>query len=364
MTKKMWGVMLLIYTRVYIKRKVDLVVWILDKKPKNVTRSDVAKRAEVSETIVSYVMNGKRYVDKDKRARVLAAIKELNYKPNNIARTLKGKRSNNIVLIADKITNEHFSQIVYELDQLAYKEDRIISLCTNRNDWDFVSRIISRCYDGIIISSLSMKEAYIQAFLDAGIPVVLLMTKAYHLEGFLGKIYTGLYEGALACTNHLIERGKKNIIYLDRFSTSGNFSKDDDWRLKGFKDCLKAHHLPYGDEQIITGCKTEEEVAGRIQRLIERDQPVDAFFGRSDALASIASSVISKSGRRIPEDIGVIGFDNSRIGRYLSPTLSTVDLDRAKISAVALEMFDEMINHQRAPQSVHIEPQLIIREST
>ena len=124
----------------------------MSNQRKRVTRADVAKLAEVSETIVSYVVNNNRYVDKEKKKRVLAAIKELNYLPNYAARTLQGKKSNHIVFIADRIENEHFSGLVREIEKHAYKHGYMISLCANRNTDDFVQQIISRQYDGVIIS--------------------------------------------------------------------------------------------------------------------------------------------------------------------------------------------------------------------
>ena len=139
-----------------------------------VTRADVAKMAGVSETVVSYVINNNRYVAMEKRKRVEEAVKALNYRPNNIARALKGKQSNQILFIADHITNEYFSSIVSEMDKYAYNSGYLISLCANRNTEEFVSQVISRQYDGIIVSSASFPQEYVEKFTQAGIPVVVL----------------------------------------------------------------------------------------------------------------------------------------------------------------------------------------------
>ena len=93
----------------------------MERNSERVTRADVAKAAGVSETIVSYVVNNNRYVAKDKRQRVEEAIAALHYRPNNVARALKGKRSNQLLFIADQITNEYFSRIVSEMDKYAYE---------------------------------------------------------------------------------------------------------------------------------------------------------------------------------------------------------------------------------------------------
>ena len=93
----------------------------MERNRERVTRADVAKAAGVSETIVSYVVNNNRYVAKEKRQRVEDAIAALHYRPNNVARALKGKRSNQLLFIADQITNEYFSRIVSEMDKYAYE---------------------------------------------------------------------------------------------------------------------------------------------------------------------------------------------------------------------------------------------------
>ena len=108
---------------------------------KQVTRKDVAEAAGVSVTVVSYVINNNRYVDKEKRKRVEEAIQKLHYKPNSIARALKGKKLNHIVFIADQIVTEHFSFLVSELDKNAYDLGYMISLCANRNTQQFVNSI-------------------------------------------------------------------------------------------------------------------------------------------------------------------------------------------------------------------------------
>ena len=106
----------------------------MGQKSTRVTRKDIAREAGVSETIVSYVMNNNRYVDKEKKKRVLEAVSRLGYRPNPIARALKGKKLNHIIFITDQIT-EHFSLLLGELEKNAYDLGYIISLCESRNTY-------------------------------------------------------------------------------------------------------------------------------------------------------------------------------------------------------------------------------------
>lgn len=329
-----------------------------------VTRADVAKMAGVSETIVSYVINNNRYVAMDKRKRVEEAVKALNYRPNNIARALKGKQSNQILFIADHITNEYFSSIVSEMDKYAYDAGYLISLCANRNTEEFVSQVISRQYDGIIVSSASFPQEYVEKFTQAGIPVLVFKRLRYQKTiekvAYLG---TGLYTGARSAVCHLIQKGCKNIIYIDRISAKGHISPPDDVRFSGFVDEMESNNFRVGPENIICGCRSQEELEEDIKRRLRTGSQVDGMFGRNDMIACISMTAAMQIGFKVPEDIKVIGFDNSSISRFCSPKLSTISLKNTEIAKKSIDMLTQMIaGHQ--PMNVDFDTTIIEREST
>lgn len=329
-----------------------------------VTRADVAKMAGVSETVVSYVINNNRYVAMDKRKRVEEAVRALNYRPNNIARALKGKQSNQILFIADHITNEYFASIVSEMDKYAYNSGYLISLCANRNTEEFVSQVISRQYDGIIVSSASFPAEYVEQFTQAGIPVVVFRRlrhqKTIEQVAYLG---TGLYTGARSAVSHLIEKGCQNIVYIDRISARGHISTPDDMRFGGFVDEMEANGFLVGPENIICGCRSREELKEDVKRRLRTGSQVDGIFGRNDMIACIAMTAASQIGFKVPEEIKVIGFDDSSISRFCSPKLSTVSLRKAEIAKTAIDMLTQMIGGSQ-PENVDFDTTLIERDST
>lgn len=331
---------------------------------KSVTRKDVARLANVSETIVSYVVNDNRYVDKEKKDRVLRAIEELKYRPNPIARSLKGKNSYHILFIADQIDNEHFGKIVKEMDALAYENGYLVSLIANRNDQSFIDNILSRQVDGIIINSASFKEEYIEELIANGVPIVLIMMRNYHGEfESAGKIYTGVYQGVRNSMRYLASKGRKNILYIDRISRRGNFSDEDDLRLKGFLDEAKALGFSYGRENVITGCSSEEEAIERIADEIAKRGDVDGIVGRNDNMSLLGLKGVERAGKKCPDDIAIIGFDNSRISEYTTPKLTTVEIDRQAIAASAVQMICAQINGEKTLKA-NLDTRLIIRGST
>lgn len=335
----------------------------MGQKSTRVTRKDIAREAGVSETIVSYVMNNNRYVDKEKKKRVLEAVSRLGYRPNPIARALKGKKLNHIIFITDQIT-EHFSLLLGELEKNAYDLGYIISLCESRNTPQFVSDIISRCYDGVIVSSISFSIESIRQLIDADIPVVLLVNRDYHEVHGAAKIDTGLYEGAVKSVRYLSGAGCRNIIYIDRYSRSGHFSTMNDLRYRGFVEEMKRLGLSDApEENVVTGCCSREEVALQTGRCLA-SRPVDAILGRNDELACIAMQAAQRLGYRIPEEIRVIGFDNSSLSQFCTPPITTMEIQRSAVAKAAVEMLQSMIESRAVPPSAAFSTRLIEREST
>ena len=291
-------------------------------------------------------------------------IKKLHYKPNSIARALKGKKLNHIVFIADQIVTEHFSLLVSELDKHAYDLGYMISLCSNRNTQQFIDSIISRQYDGVIISSISFDKEYIKQLIAADIPVVLLVNRDYDdIEG-AAKIENGLYEGARENVRYLQRKGCKNIIYVDRFSQRKHFSDMSDMRYRGFYEEMKQSGLSeHPEKNFITGCHNEEEVKEKVAEYLKTNK-VDAIFGRNDKVACIAMQSAKKMGYKIPEDIKVIGFDNSSLGQYCEPPISSMEIQREQIAKTAIEMLRQMIEEHIIPEKVMYRTKLIERKST
>lgn len=336
----------------------------MGEKKERVTRADVAELAGVSETIVSYVMNNNRYVAKDKRERVEEAVRLLNYRPNNVARALKGKPSNQILFIADHITNEYFASIVNEMDQYAYDAGYLISLCGNRNTQEFVSQVISRQYDGIIISSGSFPADYVEQFTKAGIPVVVFRRwQRQEYSGRVALLGTGLYQGARKAAEHLIACGCRHIVFVDRISQNGHASKPDDLKLCGVVDALEAAGMSLPQESMISGWHSHEEMAEAVKQKLKSGVKIDGIFGKDDSIAHTAMMAAIQSGFRVPEDIKVVGFDDSSISRFCSPSMTTIRVDQKNIAKTAIDMLTKMVAGEQ-PESVEFDSILIEREST
>ncbi len=339
-----------------------------DKKHlKAIKRSDIAREAGVSETVVSYVINGNRYVNAEKKKRVEEAIAKLKYRPNSMARALKGKKSNHILFVADDIQGEYFGKLISEIDSLAYKEGYFITLCADHNDEDFVNRIYSKFFDGIVIGSAAFPVKNIQRLVNTGIPVVLLEIRDYSsIEGVYGLINTGLYEGARECVRQLYHRGRRQLLFLDRLSKDGTGSNLDDWRLKGFYDQMHEYGLPVSEANIISGCASEEALNAAIAQRIASGNVPDGVFGRNDHMALVGMEAFKANGFSIPADISFIGFDNSRSCRFSQPALSSMEIQQKELASSLMQMIINLIDRPEEYADrleEHLKTQLVMRES-
>ena len=329
----------------------------------NATRRDVAREAGVSETIVSYVLNNNRPVSADKRRRVLDAVQKLNYRPNAIARALKGKGNSHFLFIVDNIANEYFGRLMQAFNAIAYDRGYLVSLVETVNSGEFVSRILSRQMDGVIISSTTLREENIQALINNGLPVVLLMVRDYvTLTGRFARVYTGLEPGVMAAVEALHAKGRRHIVYVDRVSANGHFSDDRDPRYRGF--CRKMTELgqTLTPGSFLSGCEDFEALADAVAARVRAEEPVDAFICRNDRIACAVMRTVQEGGLRVPRDIAVVGHDNSDLSRFSSPPMTSVMQDQADIALGILTLAEALIRGE-TPQDWHAGATLVSRES-
>ena len=326
------------------------------------TREDVAKEAGVTKTIVSYVVNNNRYVDNKKRERVQAAIKKLGYRPNSIARALKGKTTNHILFVVDDIQSEHFSSIIKEIDSLVYKKGYFFTLCQDRVEDDFITRLTECIFDGIIIASKNFSKDSIQLLINMRIPIVFFEMQDYgELKGSYAKINTGLYDGAQNSVRILQEKGRKNIFYMGS-------TKEEGFRYKGFESQILASGLPLNKTIIIkediVGVSKTEDLKNTLTTIMKQDNPPDAFICRTDSEAFMAMKILQENGYKIPQDVSIIGFNNSSWCSNSNPTLSSVSIDRKEAARYVIEFLDTLIHsNDDKNYTVTLKTELIERDS-
>jgi LacI family transcriptional regulator len=330
------------------------------------TINDVAREAGVSITTVSRVVNNNYPVKKETREKIENAIEKLNYKPNAMARSLITKRTSMIGIIVPGITNLFFPTIVEAIEEVTKREGYNISLCNTGGDYkeekEVVSDIISRQMDGIIVIDPRFENIQ-SGFYDSickTIPTVVVNGAPAGLKcSFVSyDEEVGTYEAF----EYLLSLGHKKIAFV-----RGNKSFSYDIKEKIYKNILEKNRFNY-QKVVDAGKGNRIEVVERTQTVFERilleEEHPTAVFACNDLMALGVINACSKLNIKVPEELSVIGFDNTMLADISHPKLTSVDLNMKEIGyRAAAELLNEISNGDKGRRKIIMDTKLIIRES-
>jgi DNA-binding LacI/PurR family transcriptional regulator len=330
------------------------------------TLKDVAQRAGVSIKTVSNVIHGNIHVTAEKRERVHAAVKELNYQPNLPARYLRKGRVGCLALAIPDLTNPYFSDIGNVVVATASARSYTVLLehtgGERENEILMIRGLRRHLIDGIILSPLALEREDLQPQ-QVELPLMLLGERFF--DAPYDHIAINNVEAARLATNHLLGLGRDRIAAIGAQEIlSGETAH---LRLRGYLEALTAAgYTP--DPQLIVQTTSYHRMDGTqaMQQLLTLESPPDAVFCFNDLIALGAMRAIHESGRRIPEDIAIIGFDDIEDGRFTTPSLTTIAPDKEKIGELAVSFLLGRIDGSRTgePERVEVPFRLIAREST
>jgi DNA-binding LacI/PurR family transcriptional regulator len=316
-----------------------------------VTRSDVAKYAGVSNTTVSRVVNNSGYVSPESRERVEEAIKTLGYTPNLVARSLKTKKSGQLLFCVSDFSNPFYIEIYTGMEELARQHGYTIVVAS-----DFSSKMVAqRQFDGIIFSQLSKEKEADLSSMD--IPVVI---NNYTTENYsLPFIKIDIKNGAEKAMKYLYDNGHRHIAYIT------NVPSEEEQRYSAYLDFVKNKKLPVNDDYIVscTGFTTPyEQGYNAALELINRNLILSAILAFNDAMAIGILAALSESGIKVPQGISIISFDDLQQSKFTTPSLSTVKIPKYELGAESINMLLKKI-HGGVINSTTIGTELIIRGS-
>lgn len=330
-----------------------------------VTLNDIAEKAGVSVSTVSRVLNRKadRYrISAKTSERIMRAAKELNYRPNHIARGLRLKRTNTLGVIAPDISNPFFAHIIKQVQKTAYELGYTLVVCNSNEDLDLEVEQINLLYrkrvDGLVAMPVGQNAERFQEWIDTGIPLVLLDRGFDDLE--VTTVAVDNRKGAFDAVEHLIEYGHRRIaVILGLRNTTTT-----EHRLDGYLNALRAFEIPI-DPNLIVGDDFRRE-NGYIETkllLAMEDRPT-AIFCTGDLITLGALQAIYEEGLEIPDDISLITFDDFDFAPFLRVPLSAVAQPRELMGEMATKMLVDLINNpEHEPKRVALKPLLIPRKS-
>ena len=335
------------------------------------TIGDVARVAGVSKATVSRVLAGQtKYVREETRQRVLKAVDKLGYHPSNAARSLKSKRSFTLGVVGYGL--EYFgpsctlSGIEQEASNLGYT---ILLHLIRQPETNSVEQLLqkmqSRYVDGIIwaVPEIGENRAWLKNnALKPSVPIVFLSMEPQP-DWFV--VAVDNYSGGLLATRHLITQGRQNI---------GLITGPLDWwearqRKLGWQAALESVGLPAKHSLMAEGNWATSSGENGLAQLLTRHPEIDGVFASNDRMALGALKTARQLGRRVPEDLAMVGFDDTQDSAYFHPSLSTVRQDMVELGRRAVrELGKEIESSQRGdpltPKTVLLRPELIVRESS
>ncbi len=336
----------------------------------NVTLRDVARLAGVSTKTVSRVVNNQGELSEATRQRVQAAIDQLDYRPNILARSLVNQRTNTLAVVAWGIDYFGPSRTVLGIekksDELGYS--LFLNLIAHPDDANIdriMGTLIARRVDGIIWAAPEVGDnrSWLNtARLDNLPPMAFLSMEAR--PGLLSVSIDNRH-GAIQATRHLIDVGRRRIGLI-----TGPLS----WweareRQRGWQEALLQAGLDPTAVPVVEADWSAESGARAMQTLLERAPDVDAVFACSDQIALGALGVAHRTGRRVPDDLAIAGFDNIPESAFFWPPLTTVYQQLIDVGCLAVQHLHQWIEANRKGETASLEnvsltPELIVRESS
>lgn len=327
-----------------------------------VTIYDVARHAGVSLATVSRVVNGSTSVKPSTRNKVLKAIEELGYRPNAVARGLASKKTTTIGVVLPDISSMFFAELARGIQDIAnmYHYDIIISSSDQNRDKEIqlIESLLEKQVDGLLFLGGDITEEHRQLFTSSHIPVVLVgVNDPLHQ---LPSVRIDLERAAYDATEYLLQKGHKRIAFL----TSSLHSAFNQVRYNGYVQALKQHNVPFDDDLVIEIRPVYEAALHTLSHLLKLENRPTAIFAQNDEIAIGAIHAAQDMGLDVPEDLEVIGFNNTRISLMVRPTLTTVVQPMYDIGAVSMRLLTKLINEEETHTEVVLPHRMEIRQST
>lgn len=340
------------------------------------TLRDVAKKAGVSISTASRVVNGYEHVSDAVRMKVMKAIDELGYQPNLLAqRLVRGKETKQIGLLVHDVGNPFFAEIARAVEHIAYQNDYTVILCNSsegKQTSKYLDMFMQRQVDGVAIATGELETndiSRLEHLLERNVPVVMCRERRWacntameHLISQIGIIELDYYTGAKIATEYLISLGHKRIALL--FSlTDADLDKDP--RIIGFREVLDKHGLEFDKDLIVTNLGfTKASGARGTLELLARKQDFSAIIAYNDLLAIGALAASREEGLRVPQDISIMGFDNIEDSQYTYPLLTTVNVSKSEQGELMAEYLLASGNEENKQIYKRFSAELVVRQST
>lgn len=326
------------------------------------TIRDVSRLAKVSAATVSRVLNGSVPVSPERRDAVLAAVAELDFQPNAFARSLALNRAQGIGVVVSEVSSAVYGGILQGIESVIEGFDMHLVVSSGhhkaaieRRAYDFLRQ--RRC-DALILQLDGASDDEVVAFADADVPVVVVGRNVPALQDRC--IYLDNVAGGYLATRHLIDRGHRAIAHVA--GLAGVPDAHD--RQCGYRRALADAGIAYDPALVVDGDFMEDSGQRATRELLDRGRAFTAVFAANDQSAAGALRALREAGRRVPEDVSVVGYDDTLFAHYLVPSLTTVHQPLREMGQSAAWLALARLGMDaRKEVPLRFEPVLVERES-
>ncbi|MEE9362620.1 MAG: LacI family DNA-binding transcriptional regulator [Cellulophaga sp.] len=311
---------------------------------KKITLKDIARELEVSISTVSKALKNSEEISRDTKDKIQAFAKQHNYKPNNIAISLKNRRTHNIGVIIPKIVHHFFTTVVKGIERYATSKGYNVLVCISNESFEkevaIIELLVNGSVDGFILSLASDTQkrkdySHLKEVTEQGIPLVLFDRITDEVK--CDKVTINDKEGAYLAVKKLIENGRKKIALI----TTEDYISVSNSRKEGYCQALEEHNILVKENLILRlpSMKIDEDA---INDFFKRED-IDAVLCVNEILAIYSMRFVQKLSLRIPEDIAFIGFTDGMLSKFSNPTLTTVAQHGGMIGEAAARLLIEKV---------------------
>lgn len=329
----------------------------------SLTIRDIARMANVSHTTVSRVLNNDPRVQEKTKNRILSLVKKLGFKPDARARNLALKKSKLIGLVVTDIRNPFYADLARGIEDKAHQLGYNVIFCSTDHKPErldsYINLMLDVGVDGFIFASSRLSEPAVERLIEARFPLVLVNRKLKRED--YNYVVLDNFKGAYDITKHLIDLGYRKIAIID--GPANVFTGLE--RLKGYQRAIKDHDICFKPEYVFQGTFARATgYEGATQLLKMRDKP-EAIFGGSDYIAMGVIDAIEELGLKIPEDVALVGFDDTEFASNRRILLTTVSQREYTMGGLGVKILIDCIENKEAGyvHKVVLESKLIVRES-
>ncbi len=305
------------------------------------TIADVARRARVSTATVSRVLAGLGHARPETRDRILAAARDLDYRPSGVARSLQRRSTQTFGLIVTDIENPYFPELVRAVEDAARAVGYTILLCNAADDPEresgYLDLLVERRVDGLIIAASSLGVRHREWLTSPPLPVVLINTTAVDVD--LPSIHSDNRAGGRLAAEHLLGLGHRRFGYL--MPPPRNVDAPE--RLAGVRDALEAAGSRAEPIAVASGAPLVGGGEAAMLEILDRAPATTAVLAYNDLMAIGALRALRRRGRSVPGDVSVVGFDDVALAAFVDPPLTTLSQSTAEMGYWAVERLTERL---------------------